>query len=227
MFTVEAVLIYSDSLIIYKLSFIFAVMLTQLHDYIPKQATPKLNSLLEHDNLVIKIKNERKTKHGDYRPLSNGKHQITINSNLNEYRFLITLIHEIAHFEAFQKYGRFIKPHGIEWKRTFQHLMLPFLNPEIFPNELLPLLATHFKNPKASSDTDSQLSLALKQFDEPNTKSFIFEVPLGRTFKLYNGKVFTMIKKRVKRYECVEVKTGKLYLFNPNAEVELITYEHE
>lgn len=202
-------------------------MQNQIQNHIPKQAISKVNSLLDKDNLVIKVKNERKTKHGDYRPLPNGKHQITINSNLNKFRFLITLIHEIAHFEAFQKYGRFIKPHGPEWKQTFQHLMLPFLNPEIFPSDLLPLLAKHFKNPKASSDTDTQLALALKQFDEPNDKTLIFEVPLGHAFQLYNGKVFKMIKKRVKRYECVELKTGKLYLFNPNAEVELIKYKHE
>jgi len=197
-------------------------MQAQLQKFIPNKAIPKVVSLLEHDHLIVKIKNERKTKHGDYRSLPNGKHQITINSNLNRYRFLITLIHEIAHFEAFSKYGRFIKPHGIEWKRTFQYLMLPFLNPEVFPSELLPLLANHFKNPKASSDTDALLALALKQFDAPNKKTFVFEVSLGETFKLYNGKIFKMGKKRVKRYECVEVKTGKLYLFNPNAEVELI-----
>jgi len=197
-------------------------MQTQFQDYIPKHAILKVQSLLAHGNLVVKIKKERKTKHGDYKPLYDGKHQITINSNLNKFRFLITLIHEIAHFEAFKTYGRFIKPHGQEWKQTFQHLMLPFLNPEVFPNNLLPLLAKHFKNPKASSDTDIRLALALKQFDEPNDKTFIFEVPLGHTFKLYNGKVFKMLKKRVKRYECVEIKTGKLYLFNANAEVELI-----
>ncbi|TBN01320.1 sprT domain-containing protein [Hyunsoonleella flava] len=197
-------------------------MLAQLQSYIPENAIQKVKLLLEHDNLVIKIKNERRTKHGDYKPLPNGKHQITINSNLNQFRFLITLIHEIAHFEAFASYGRHIKPHGIEWKRTFQHLMLPFLNPDIFPNEILPLLANHFKNPRASSDTDAPLSLALKQFDEPNNKTFVFQIPLGQTFKLHNNKVFKMGKKRVKRYECVEVKTGRLYLFNPNAEVELI-----
>lgn len=202
-------------------------MQAQLQKFIPSQAIPKVISLLEHDHLIVKIKNERKTKHGDYRSLPNGKHQITINSNLNKYRFLITLIHEIAHFEAFSKYGRFIKPHGLEWKRTFQRLMLPFLNPDVFPSVLLPLLANHFKNPKASSDTDAPLALALKQFDAPNNKTFIFEVSLGETFKLYNGKVFKMGKKRVKRYECVEVKTGKLYLFNPNAEVELINKNYE
>jgi SprT protein len=191
-------------------------------NFIPEKAQLQILKLLEHDHLVVKIKNERKTRHGDYMRLANGKHQITINSNLNEYRFLITLIHEIAHFEAYNTYGRFIKPHGIEWKKTFQHLMLPFLNPEIFPNHLLPMLAKHFKNPKASSDSDAQLALALKQFDEPNNKTFIFEVPLGDTFKLYNGKVFKKGKKRTKRFECVEIKTGKLYLFNPNAEVEII-----
>jgi SprT protein len=191
-------------------------------DFILAEARPMIKAIISNDNLVVKVKNERKTKHGDYRQLPNGKHQITINSNLNPYRFLITLIHEIAHFEAYNKYGRFIKPHGKEWKHTFQHLMLPFLRPEIFPLELLPLLAKHFKNPKASSDTDTQLALALKQFNEADDKSYVFEVSLGQAFKLYNGRVFKRGHKRRKRIECVEVKTGKLYLFNPNAEVELL-----
>lgn len=201
---------------------IFVEMQETLKKFIPNAAIDKVINLLKYDHLVVKIKGERKTRHGDYKRLPNGRHQITINSNLNTYRFLITLIHEIAHFEAYSQYGKDIKPHGIEWKRTFQRLMLPFLNPEIFPLELLPLLAKHFKNPKASSDTDAKLALALKQFDSPNDKTYIFEVPLGSQFKLYNGKVFQRGDQRRKRFECVEVKTGKLYLFNPNAEVELL-----
>ena len=89
--------------------------------HIPEQAIPKVLELLEYDNLTVLVKNERKTRHGDYRKLPNGKHQITINNNLNKYRFLITLVHEVAHFEAYKNYGRLIKPHGLEWKRTFQH----------------------------------------------------------------------------------------------------------
>ena len=193
-----------------------------LQEYIPHQAIPDVLELLKHDHLIVKIKNERKTRHGDYRKLPNGKDQITVNSNLNRYRFLITLIHEIAHFETYKNYNRFIKPHGKEWKHTFQRLMLPFLNPAVFPMELLPLLAKHFKNPKASSDTDVKLALALKQFDQPNDKTFIFEVPLGSQFRLYNGRIFKKGVKRRTRYEGVEVASGKLYLFNPNAEVELI-----
>jgi hypothetical protein len=72
----------------------------------------------------------------------------------------MTLIHEIAHLVAFENYGRNIKPHGQEWKHTFQQLMVPYIRPEIYPNHLLPLLARHFRNPSATSDTDTTLALA-------------------------------------------------------------------
>ena len=197
-------------------------MVDALQDFIPPASFDQVTQLLIHDNLVVKIKKERKTRHGDYRRLPNGNHQITINSNLNIYRFLITLIHEIAHFEAYKTYGKMIKPHGLEWKSVFQHLMLPFIRPEVFPNDVLPLLAMHFKNPKASSDSDPVLALKLKQYDAPNGKTFIFEVPEGATFRLYNGKMFRKGPKRRTRFECTELSSGRLYVFNPNAEVDLI-----
>ena len=193
-----------------------------LEKYIPQASVAPVFQLIKKYNLHLKIVNERVTRHGDYRKKANGQHQITVNASLNSYRFLITLIHEIAHLVAFTEFGRSIKPHGKEWKHTFQRLMLPFLRPEVFPLQLLPLLALHFKNPKASSDTDIKLSLALKQFDPDNDKNYIFEIPLGAKFRLYNGKTFKRGNKRVKRYECVEISTGKIYLFNPNAEVEFL-----
>jgi len=195
-----------------------------LTTYIPQDAISDVVKLLQQDSLVIKVKSERKTKHGDYKPLSNGKHQITINGNLNPYRFLMTLIHEIAHFEAFKNYGKFIKPHGKEWKHTFQHLMLPFIRPEIFPNEILPLLANHFKNPKASSDSDIHLAAALKRYDKDyDEKTYVYQLPADANFKLYNGRTFKKGPTRRKRIECTELKTGRIYLFNPNAEVELLS----
>jgi hypothetical protein len=193
-----------------------------LQKYIPEAAVSSVMELIQDNNVHLKIVNERVTRHGDYRKNLDGTHQITVNTTLNTYRFFITLIHEIAHLVAFQKYGRAIKPHGKEWKFTFQQLMLPYINPSIFPQQLLPLIALHFKNPKASSDTDARLSLALKQYDPPNDKNYIFEIPAGGSFRLYNGKIFKRGNKRVKRYECVEIATGRVYLFNPNAEVEFL-----
>lgn len=193
-----------------------------LAPYIPEFTLDAVFELIKNNNVHLKIVNQRVTRHGDYRRLQNGSHQITVNASENKYRFFITLIHEIAHLVAFEKYGKNILPHGPEWKHTFQQLMIPFIRPEVFPSQLLPLLARHFRNPKASSDTDATLALALKQFDPPNDKNYIFEIPYGSVFRIHNGKIFKKIAIRVKRYECQEIATGKIYLFNPNAEVELI-----
>lgn len=191
--------------------------------YLPEHSVESVFELIKTNSVHLKIVNERVTRHGDYRRHPSGKHQITVNANLNKYRFLITLVHEIAHLAAFEKFGRKIKPHGNEWKITFQQLMVPFIRPEIFPNSVLPLIANHFRNPTASSDTDARLAFALKQFDERKPDiHFIHEVPSGSFFRIKNGKVFQKKGLRVKRYECLEVKTGKLYLFNANAEVEII-----
>lgn len=196
-----------------------------LAKYIPEHAVKPVFDLIVANQVHLKIVNERQTRHGDYRRGHTGKHEITVNASLNKYRFLITLIHEIAHLVAFEKFGRNIKPHGNEWKLTFQRLMIPFIRPEIFPNHILPLLARHFKNPSASSDTDTTLSLALKQYDKENDKNYVFEIPYGSVFRIKNGKIFRKIAVRTKRFECLEISSGKLYLFNPNAEVELINIQ--
>jgi len=194
-----------------------------LQKYLPEHAVNSVFELIVANGVHLKIVNERVTRHGDYRKGVSGKHEVTVNANLNKYRFLITLIHEIAHLVAFEKYGRFIKPHGDEWKMVFQRLMVPYIRPEIFPQSILPLVANHFKNPTASSDTDARLAFALKQFDERKADiHFMHEVPSGSFFRIKNGRVFQKKGLRVKRYECLEVKTGKLYLFNANAEVEII-----
>jgi hypothetical protein len=196
-----------------------------LAKYLPEHAVKPAFELIVANQVHLKIVNERQTRHGDYRRGHTGKHEITVNSSLNKYRFLITLIHEIAHLVAFEKFGRNIKPHGDEWKFTFQRLMVPFIRPEIFPGQLLPLLARHFKNPTASSDTDTTLSLALKQYDKENDKNYVFEIPYGSVFRIKNGKIFKKLAVRTKRFECIEISSGRTYLFNPNAEVELINIQ--
>ncbi|MBU2060537.1 MAG: SprT-like domain-containing protein [Bacteroidetes bacterium] len=197
-------------------------MTETLAKYIPEHAVKPVFDLIVVNQVHLKIVNERATRHGDYRKGPSGKHEITVNSSLNKYKFLITLIHEIGHLVAFEKFGRKIKPHGQEWKYTFQQLMVPYIRPEIFPNHLLPLLAKHFRNPSASSDTDATLALALKQFDKQNDNNYVFEIPFGSVFRIKNGKIFKKMAVRTKRFECLEISSGKLYLFNPNAEVELL-----
>ncbi|OSY87966.1 metallopeptidase [Tenacibaculum holothuriorum] len=189
--------------------------------YIPEKAIPLVEYLINKHKVHLKIVNQRQTKHGDFRRLPNGQMQITVNNNLNPYQFLLTLIHEIAHHVTYTKFGK-VQPHGKEWKTVFQHLMLPFLQPEIYPKTILPFLANYLKNPKASTDADAKLSLALREGKAESGKSFIFEIPNGSTFQFKNT-LYKRGNKRRTRYECLNLSNKQVYLFNQNAEVILVT----
>ena len=190
-----------------------------LSKYIPEKSILLVQYLIEQNNFSLKIVNQRETKHGDFRKLPNGKFQITVNNNLNKYQFLLTLVHEIAHHITHQKFGR-VQPHGKEWKKVFQHLMLPFLQPEIFTNEMLPHLAKYLRNPKASTDSDANLSLALREFKAEKGKVFIFDIPFGTLF-VFKNTVYKKGNKRRTRFECLNMTNNKVYLFNQNTEVIL------
>ncbi|MDC6479194.1 ImmA/IrrE family metallo-endopeptidase [Flavobacteriaceae bacterium] len=193
----------------------------ELLSYIPKAAHIQIESFLRNMDVNIIVTKQRLTKHGDFRFHPNKKSIITVNNSLNPYRFLITLLHELAHFKVSRQSGNRVKPHGLEWKRAFQETLLPFLNPTIFPEPICTILAKHMKNPKASSDRDFDLVMALKKYDEQNEQQYIFEIQDGVTFSISNGRRFVKIKKRRKRIECKEIETGRIYLFSPHAEIQI------
>lgn len=189
-----------------------------LSKYIPENSVDLVEEILTNHPIHIKIVNNRATKHGDFKRKINGDFQITLNNTLNKYQFLFTLIHELAHLVTFKKHKR-VKPHGKEWKQNFQHLMLPFLQPTIYPSHLLPYLANYLKNPRASTGADVNLTRALNMYNEKSEKSFIFELENGSIFS-FNNKSFKKGAQRRTRFECIEMASKKVYLFNPNAEVE-------
>lgn len=193
--------------------------LSNIENFVPTASIPLLSKYLVHWEVNLVVTRKRLTKHGDFRALPKGGHQITVNEMPNPYRFLITTVHEIAHLITYKDFGVGIKPHGKEWKHTYRKIMLPFLIPEIFPQELLKILQLHFRNPKASSETDTKLTLVLNKFDPENKKNYIFELEDGSVFEIHNGRRFIRGKKRTKRYECREVNGKRLYLFSPHAQV--------
>ena len=196
----------------------------KIFEKIPLASVDYVKSLIYSENVVIKLKKTRKTKHGDFSVNKNGLRLITINESLNKYRFLITLIHEISHYFTFKNYGKYIKPHGVEWKNTFRSLLLPVINSDVFPNDVLKTLAAYTKNPKASTDTDLNLSLTLNKYNT-NQSEYVSSLSSGTVFKASNDRTYVMIKKLRKRYECMDVLTKKLYLFSPNVSINQIINE--
>lgn len=191
-----------------------------LQKYLPSGALPEVMLLLERYPCRLKIVRKRNTKHGDFRKFSNGSIQITINNDLNPYRFLLTLVHELAHLVTFRETLK-AKPHGVQWKKNFKLLMLPFLTTEVFPDDILGPLARHMINPRASSDGDIKLSLAFREYDKMSDKSLIFEIPDNSEF-MYRNRTFIKGKKRRTKFECLEVHTHRKFIFHPHAEVDLI-----
>ena len=196
----------------------------KIFEKIPLASVDYVKSLIYSENVIIKLKKTRKTKHGDFSVNKNGLRLITINESLNKYRFLITLIHEISHYFTFKNYGKYIKPHGVEWKNTFRSLLLPVINSDVFPNDVLKTLAAYTKNPKASTDTDLNLSLTLNKYNT-NQSEYVSSLSNGTVFKASNDRTYIMIKKLRKRYECMDVLTKKLYLFSPNVSINQIINE--
>ena len=192
-------------------------------ELIPEASHELVKPLIFEKHLNIKIVKVRKTKHGDFKKLRNGSNQITLNHINNKYRFLITLIHELAHFKVYKNIKKRVNPHGVDWKNTYKLLMLPFLNNKIFPNDILSKLATHIKNPSASTDSDTNLVVALNKYDYFNdNKIFLNDLSEDCLFEYDQGKVFLVKRKLRKRYICKELSSGREYLFSPVARIKSI-----
>ncbi len=192
-----------------------------LQKYLPAGAVALVAPLMRRHPLELKISRARKTKFGDYRfPDASGRHRISINHNLNPYAFLITLLHELAHLEAFEKHGKKIKPHGAEWQECFRKLAFPFLEAQIFPLALQKSFIHSLNRGHASSCTDLNLYRSLQAHDAEEEKKLRVEhIAQGALFMVNEKAVFKKGPKLRKRYKCVNMKNGRAYMVHPLAEI--------
>lgn len=204
-----------------------AKMYEMLQNELPQAALDYAFGLWLEEPFSFYIKDSRSTCLGNY-SFRNNQHTITINNDLNPYQFLITFIHEIAHQRVFITHKstkrKPISPHGIEWKMTFQQLMLPLLSEAIFPKEILYFLSKHLQNPPASTVRDAQLMAAIRQYDTKKTEQtghLLENIVVGQSFH-FRGRIFTKIEERRTRVLCEEKLTRKRYTIPKQALVELI-----
>lgn len=189
-----------------------------LSHFLNKETELKICNWEKEFNVKVIVTNPSKSRLGVFIPKRFSENNIRINNNLNRYSFLITLIHEMAHASIWIKYGRKVNPHGLEWKMEFKRMILPFLHPNYFPEDILSALAKHMILPKASTVRDVDLSTILRKYDV--LPSFTIDrIKDGDYFEIANGSQFQKICKLRKNYKCKEIKSGKLYRFSPLAEV--------
>lgn len=193
-----------------------------LSRYMPLAAAPIIAKWIDYFQCEFKISKGRATKLGDYRhPYGVSGHKISVNNNLNAYAFLVTTVHEFAHLLTWNDHKNKVKPHGNEWKHNFKRMMVPFLEKDIFPEDVKRAIVSYLNNPSAASCTDLKLSRALKKYDVQADVSRLEELPLHAVFSIKDGRQFKKGEKMRKRYRCECLDNGNIYLFNPLAEVIL------
>jgi SprT protein len=199
--------------------------LDYLSNYMPPGAAVLVLPLLQQYKVHLTITRERKTVLGDYRHAHHqNAHRISVNGNLNGYAFLITLIHEIAHLVTFLNHGNRVAAHGKEWKNTYRLLLQDFLALAIFPRDITQSLQSSLHNLPASSCADEDLMRILRRYDKKKSGvALVEELPDGALFAIDGGKLFKKGKQLRKRFQCMEVQTGKLYLFSAIYEVKLVS----
>lgn len=191
---------------------------TILHRHLPAPAVAYALRLWEEKPFALKLTRGRQTKVGDFSCKRNGvQPRITLNHDLNPYMFLLTYVHEVAHWRVYGQHGHRVDPHGEEWKRMFRELLQPVLTEEVFPSTILPALRDHMQNPKASSFADTTLTQALRQHDAHAAQHIVLaDLPDGSIFKL-NGRYFKKGIIRRTRILCRELNSRRQYLVPADA----------
>jgi len=198
------------------------VPISHLQDYLPAGTYEPVLAYLREYKVHLTIARERKSILGDYRHSTHyANHRISVNGNLNQWSFLITLLHELAHLLTFERYGNRVMSHGVEWKTFYSAILARFLEHGVFPADIEAALKQSLRNPAASSCAEDGLIRVLRKYDQKNASHHLVEeiTPDG-LFRTSDGRVFRKGEKLRKRFRCVEVRTGRVYLFSPVYEVE-------
>ncbi len=200
------------------------VPISKLQDYLPAGIYEAVLGYLRQYKVHLTVAKERKSILGDYRHRTHhDNHRISVNGNLNKYSFLITLLHELAHLLTFEQFGNEVMAHGREWKRIYGHLLDQFLQQHLFPPDIEQELLISLRNPAASSCAEDDLLRVLRKYDAAGSKfQLVEEIMTHSLFRTNDGRIFQKGNRLRKRFQCKEMTTGKIYLFSPVYEVELL-----
>lgn len=196
-----------------------------LAGFLPAGSFEDVVAYLNRYKVHLTVTRRRKTVLGDYRHAMHGRnHRISVNSNLNQFEFLITLLHELAHLLTFEQFGNRVEAHGREWKHAYGQLLLHFIAKKIFPPDVELALHKSVLNPAATANGETELILTLRRYDAVKREGYfpVAELPAGALFTTDDKRIFQKGEKRRSRFVCTEIKTGLKSTFSPVYEVRLV-----
>jgi hypothetical protein len=196
-----------------------ATDLSRLRERLPEPAFPIVLHWLRENPVLVRIARPRTSKLGDFTAAGKGRpHRISVNGDLNPYAFLVTLVHEFAHYVVVTKHHRWRDPHGPAWKEEYHRLMRPFLSPAVFPADVLDALHRHLLKAPAASCTDQRLIRTLRRYDP--APGIMLEQIRERTIFRFNDRLFVKGPRLRKRYKCRCLNDRRTYLIDATAEVD-------
>lgn len=194
-----------------------------LAKFFPLEAVNQIAFLLGKYCVRLRVSRERVSKLGDFRPSrGGGLHQISVNSNLNTYEFLLVFLHELSHLIVYRSSGRSVLPHGKEWKGVYGRLIREFAEAGMFHPVLRDQLIHYSYRVKATGVADVGLARALRLFDKNPDQDewhYLEEVPDHSLFRLRSGRVFRKGERIRKRFRCFCPENNMSYLIHPMARV--------
>jgi len=195
---------------------------------LPKGIAPYVEPFFNINELLIYLAPKRKTKLGDFKAISKSNFEITVNNELSLNWFILTLLHEIAHYQVYKTHGRKVLPHGQEWKNQLSHWVYLMLKNIPFEPDFKAALADYALNPRASVNAHKPLYAFYKK--EHNVKEKIItgtqikELVTGDVFN-FKERNFKIIEFKRTRVLALDLADKKQYLISVNAEIKKLEAE--
>ena len=190
-----------------------------LESHLGEQRSKGVLRYLDELDCAFKLVPTRVSKLGDFRVKGQQK-SISINKQANSYRFMLTLMHEMAHLKTYNEFGFKVKPHGAEWKNNYRQMMQLFHIQALFQDTeaLQQLFMEELRQPKACAGVKIDREKILNSFDEGNDLPLLEELAINSLF-VFRGKQYRKIQNRRTRVLCLRLDSQKQYTINKASKV--------
>ena len=180
------------------------LLVGNLKKYISEAAAKDIAEKVIQSNITLKIVPKRKTIHGTYQPSSR---TITVNNDLKKDAFLLTFLHEFAHFLTLKKNPLLVHPHGEEWKACYRALVETATSKGYLTD--LTIIKIHLKQLEKNYSACHEAFYQL--LDQADKTSKLVDLLPGSVFE-FKGETYQKLQDLRTNVLCLHTSTNKKFL---------------